>query len=378
MTPMLLVILDGLTDEPSPLGTPLETAACPALGRIRRDGAYGTLLTAPAGLPVDSLTCISTLLGVPRDRIPVGRAYLEALSCGVPVGKADAVCRCNLVTVEDGRLVSSCAGDWDRAQMQCYYRSVFPRIERESGFRLFPMGGYKNLLVAQSGTQGLKGLVAVPPHERIGQKVDSLLPHGTPLAAQLAGLARRSRAVDAGKTVREHMLFPWDATAPQSFPNFASLHGLRAAAVCATEIVRGIAIAMGLRVVTPDGATGEADTDLAAKATAALQLLSEYDLVLVHVNGADELSHRRDAAGKTAFLSRVDRDLIAPLLWHAPPKTRMLVCSDHATSVRTGKHLALPQPFWLWGAQIRGALGPFAGDRAVQLLKGMIEWPRQL
>ncbi|WP_425516386.1 hypothetical protein, partial [Ligaoa zhengdingensis] len=82
MTPMLLVILDGLTDEPSPLGTPLETAACPALGRIRRDGAYGTLLTAPAGLPVDSLTCISTLLGVPRDRIPVGRAYLEALSCG--------------------------------------------------------------------------------------------------------------------------------------------------------------------------------------------------------------------------------------------------------------------------------------------------------
>ena len=44
----------------------------------------------------------------------------------------------------------------------------------------------------------------------------------------------------------------------------------------------------------PSHATGDVDTDLAEKAGMAARLSEAYDFVLLHLNGADEASHRRN------------------------------------------------------------------------------------
>lgn len=353
--PMIMLIIDGLPDILPTDSQPFyETAACKNLAGMCKNGAYGCFNTVPEGFPADSLTCIATLLGVTVENLPRGRAYLEALSSGVAVAGNDAVCRCNFVEVnEHGVLVSSCA------------QGVVPVVVGE--YPLHHMGGYKNLLVCPDMAQYAAQTITKPPHEHIGKPVEELLPTGTPLADALCSIARNSAVVRNHQT---RMLYPWDVTTRHTMPQFSQIHGVSAAAVCAAEIARGIALGMGIAAITPVGATGEADTSLEAKAHTALELAKRYDFVLVHVNGADELAHRRDAAGKAEFLTRVDEELAGVLLTQTTSDTVLLVTSDHATLSGTGQHAGGPQPFVLYGGgAARGNLGRHSGQDAVAMMK---------
>lgn len=366
--PMILLILDGLTDDPQPaLGgkTPLAAAYCPNLHRMAECGAQGFFNTVPAGMPVDSLTCISTLLGVPPQSLPAGRAFLEALSCGAAVGETDAVCRCNLVSLNaDGTLESSCAQGTEYRRQIC---EALARRLSTGGRKLTHMSSYKNLLVLAGGAEQVSGVHTFPPHQHAGEPFESLLPAGGALGEALAELARESKELLRAQRLA---LLPWGASVRQSLPAFSALHGMGGAAVCATEVVRGLALAMGLAVVTPEGATADFDTNLFAKARAALEQLGNSGFVLVHVNGTDELSHRRDARGKAEFIARIDSELVAPLLAGMPPNTALLVCCDHTTLCATGRHRGGPQPFVLYGGAARGCLGERAGADAISILKG--------
>lgn len=365
--PTLMIIIDGLTDDPQESldgKTPLMAARCSALDFMRKNGAYGFFDTVPQGFAADSLTCISTLLGVPPHSLPVGRAYAEALSLGVHIGEDDAVCRCSLVTLDGGgRLLSACAAGASGKTELC--RELAERLAPQ-GMSFVPMGGYKNLLVLRGCAKDARGVTTFAPHQHEGEPFEALLPRGaSAVCGRLAELARASVTPHGAGALA---LLPWGTATAQSLPQFAALHGVNGAAVCATEVMRGIAIGMGMRVVTPQGATADSDTDLGAKARAALALLGGGELVLVHINGADELSHRKDAAGKTEFISRIDKELLAPLLSRSPKGTRFLVCSDHSALCATGGHRGEPQPFVLYGGAESGDMGTLDGTRAVEIL----------
>ena len=66
--------------------------------------------------------------------------------------------------------------------------------------------------------------------------------------------------------------------------------------------------------------------------------------MVTHFNGADEASHRHDYEGKAAFIEKIDREFVGPLLtvWTEPLK--ILVCGDHVTSSVTGRHTNGPVP----------------------------------
>ena len=120
--------------------------------------------------------------------------------------------------------------------------------------------------------------------------------------------------------------------------------------VAARGAAAGIAKLLGARVVTPDGATGHTSTDLSAKAAAAVRALgSGAGRIVVHVGGADEAAHERDADAKVAFLERVDAELIAPLARAAERAGGTLcVCADHGCDPATGEHDADPVPSLTW------------------------------
>jgi 2,3-bisphosphoglycerate-independent phosphoglycerate mutase len=109
----------------------------------------------------------------------------------------------------------------------------------------------------------------------------------------------------------------------------------RTVVVAAAGAAAGCARLLGARIVIPDGATGDVDTDLAAKARAALDAVRGASRVVVHVGGPDEAAHRRDQAQKIAALEAVDRELLAPLAERGGPLT---VAADHGTCPLTGEH----------------------------------------
>jgi 2,3-bisphosphoglycerate-independent phosphoglycerate mutase len=124
--------------------------------------------------------------------------------------------------------------------------------------------------------------------------------------------------------------------------------------VCARGAAAGLGRLLGGDVVTPRGATGDVDTDLSAKAAAAVAAIEAgAPRVVVHVGAPDEAAHRRDQDGVVDALQRMDAELLAPLRDAvAAAGGRLAVCPDHGTDAQTGRHTAAPVPALVWGADV--------------------------
>jgi len=128
--------------------------------------------------------------------------------------------------------------------------------------------------------------------------------------------------------------------------------------VAALGAAAGAARLLGATVVVPAGATGRPDTDLQAKAAAAVAAIDrDTPHVVVHVGGADEAEHERDPAGKVAAIERADHELLAPIAAAVRRAGGSLtVCPDHGCDPATGEHDAAPVPSVTWPG--RGAAAP--------------------
>jgi 2,3-bisphosphoglycerate-independent phosphoglycerate mutase len=148
----------------------------------------------------------------------------------------------------------------------------------------------------------------------------------------------------------------WDDGAPPSGPLPVST-----TVVAARGAAAGCATLLGADVVVPRGATGDTDTDLRAKAQAAIAAVAAgAERVVVHVSAPDEAAHRRDGGGVVAALERMDAELLAPLRdVVAAQGGRLAVCPDHGTDPATGGHDAAPVPALVWG----GGVAPCGPDR---------------
>jgi 2,3-bisphosphoglycerate-independent phosphoglycerate mutase len=136
--------------------------------------------------------------------------------------------------------------------------------------------------------------------------------------------------------------------------------------VCARGAAAGCARLLGTRVVTPEGATGDIDSDLFAKAQAALAAIaSGAARVVVHVGGPDEAAHRREPEAVVGALERVDGELLAPLRDAVGTLGgRLAVCPDHGTDPGSGRHDPAPVPAVVWGENVRGEGPSTVSERA--------------
>jgi 2,3-bisphosphoglycerate-independent phosphoglycerate mutase len=134
--------------------------------------------------------------------------------------------------------------------------------------------------------------------------------------------------------------------------------------VCGPGAAAGCARLLGADVVVPATATGDVDTDLAAKAGAAIDAIERgIPRVVVHVGAPDEAAHRRDPDAKAAALTLLDAHLMAPLRDTVQRAHGTLaVCPDHGTDPRTGAHDAAPVPALRWGAGVE----PAGADRMTE------------
>jgi 2,3-bisphosphoglycerate-independent phosphoglycerate mutase len=132
--------------------------------------------------------------------------------------------------------------------------------------------------------------------------------------------------------------------------------------VAARGAAAGCARLLGAALVVPPGATGDVDTDLHAKARAAVAAMQRgAERVVVHVGGPDEAAHRRDAGAKIAALEAIDVALLAPLRDAvARAGGTLAVCPDHGTDPLDGTHDAGAVPALRWGPMIApaGRAGP--------------------
>ena len=196
--------------------------------------------------------------------------------------------------------------------------------------RYVSLGGYKSLLIFPGLGAAARDLSTYPPYALAGRLAEDLCPRGCP----------ELETVFQALCLPQCCCIPWGQSRPIALPPFPE----KGCVISGTSVVRGIGKLLGMDVWTVPGATGDTDTDLSAKCLAALDAAGKYPFVLLHINGADEASHRKDAREKHAFLAKVDIEIIRPLAAKLP---YFVVTGDHAADPRTGNHAGTPQPVFI-------------------------------
>jgi 2,3-bisphosphoglycerate-independent phosphoglycerate mutase len=365
-----IILPDGAADVPLPQlegRTPLETARIPNMDWVAAHGRMGRMVTVPAGFTPATDVATLSVFGYNPHVYYSGRAPIEAAARHLTVGPDELVFRCNFVTILDGRMHDFTAGhiaqaEADRliADLNTLARQGEPPLR---GCTFHAGVSYRNLLIA-AGAAGMQ-LTCAPPHDIPNQPVAEHQPRGTG-QERVAGIMAQARAL-----LREHEvnrarraagrdpvtdIWLWGQGQPKQLEPFVQRFGLRGAVITGVDILRGLALMMGMDLIEVPGATGYIDTNYAGKGEAAVRALDKYDLVVVHVEAADEAGHLGNADEKVKALERIDERIVGPVLAalrkHA--EWRILIAPDHPTPVATTAHDAAPPPFCFAGSGVRG------------------------
>ena len=138
---------------------------------------------------------------------------------------------------------------------------------------------------------------------------------------------------------------------------------------------------VGIEPIDVPGATGGLDTDMIAKADAALEALKTYELVVLHVKATDLCGHDGKASEKIRVIERMDA-MMGHLKSRLPSDVVVAITADHSTPVAMKEHSGDPVPLTIFGEGVRvdgvltfdersvahGSLGRVRGQDVMNLL----------
>ncbi len=377
-----IIIPDGCADEPQDSldgRTPLQAAHLPNMDRVAQIGLVGRSNNAPSAFTPASDVATLSLFGYDPLKVYTGRAPLEAVAIGIPLGPADWALRCNLVYIEKEQMRDFTAGHLTSEESRPLIETLHAKLGGpvEGGRLEFHQGvSYRNILVFRGAPAApfASTTKTQPPHDIPDKPIADYLPKG-PGSELLIDLMRRSRDVlrddpvnrrriESGKRPATQCWLWGEGRAPSVRP-FVELYGRRGAIISAVDLVRGTGMLIGWDRIDVPGATGYLDTDYAAKGRFAVDALHRHDLVCVHVEAPDEASHEGKAEEKVKALERIDECIVGPLLAALPRfgEWRILV-PDHRTTLRTRAHAYGAVPFAAAGTGIQSR-GQQSYDEAV-------------
>lgn len=345
---------DGMGDihsEPSQL-TPLEAAKTPNMNRIAGCGELGLIHTIPEGLPPGSDVGNLSLFGYNPKEVYTGRSPLEAASMGVKLGPDDVAFRLNMVTLRgegEGELMDDYSGGHIETEDSAPLLKALADALGDETFDFYPGVSYRHLLVWRGGAMNME---TTPPHDILDKPIASHMPRGAG-AEELVRIMEASRKILADhpqNQKREHPIdiaWLWGQGKAPSVPTFAQKFGLKGAAISAVDLVRGVAVYAGFKLINVPGATGFLDTDYTAKGAYALEALKDHDLVFVHIEAPDEAGHMGNREEKIKAIEAIDEKILGPMLEKLPElgDFKILVTSDHATPYSLRTHNSDPVPF---------------------------------
>ena len=330
------------------------------MDRLAREGRGGLVRTIPPEQHPGSDVGNLEIFGYDSRVHYSGRAPLEAASMGVPLGEEDVAFRCNLITRDGDTLVDYSAGHIGTEEAAELVALIAAELQQD-GISFFPGVGYRHLMVFSNGPENLE---SYPPHDIMGESIAEHLPTGEG-AEEIRRLMAEAEPVLARAEVNRrrvraglppaNAIWLWGSGRALRLPGIESRFGVSGGVISAVDLVRGIGVAAGLRVIPVPGITGYLDTNYTGKAEHALAALESDDFVYVHVEAPDEAGHNGDVDGKTGaiedFDAKVAGTLLAGLEVLKEP-ARILLAPDHRTPIALRTHSREPVPFVLWGAGI--------------------------
>jgi len=360
----IILLGDGMADYPlEELGgkTPLQAAYTPYMDRIATQGTVGLIDTIPQGFSPGSDVAILTLLGYEAGKYYTGRGPLEAANMGVQLGSEDVAFRCNLVTIgseNDPFMEDFTAGHITSTEAKELLLYLDEKLG-SSEFQFYPGVSYRHLMVWKNGTNKL---MTTPPHDITGKPVESYLPKGLG-SKVIQNLMSRSKEILHNHPVNikrlkndmkpANSIWLWGQGSAPKFLKFSEKYSIKGGMISAVDLLNGIGIYAGLKVIRVEGATGYTDTNYLGKANAALKALIDLDYIFVHVEAPDEMGHEGNLEGKIHAIENFDKKIVGTVLNKIDEHKdfRLMVLSDHPTPIALKTHTSNPSPFLVFSSK---------------------------
>ena len=390
----IIILGDGMADEPIASlhnKTCLQAANKPSIDKVAAMGRCGMLDTIPEGFAPGSEIANLSVLGYDVPKVFEGRGSLEAASMGVAIDEGEMAMRCNLICIADGKIKNHSAGHISNEEAE----ELILFLQKELGneqINFFPGVSYRHLLKLKGGRKELK---CTPPHDVTGTPFAEVVIQAETEEAKasadlLNDLILRSQKLlehhpvnlkraAAGKD-KANSIWPWSPGYKPEMKTLMELYGLKSGSVIsAVDLIRGIGVYAGLKVIEVEGITGLYNTNYEGKAQAAIEALRTNDFVYLHIEASDEAGHEGDVDLKVKTIEYLDYRVVQPILeevssWDEP--VTIAVLPDHPTPCAIKTHTNKPVPFIIYRTNEAGddvqQYDEFACEKgSYGLLKGM-------
>ena len=359
----LIILGDGMADEPiASLGnkTCLQAANKPNIDKIAALGRSGLLDTIPEGFAPGSEIANLSVLGYDLNKVFEGRGSLEAASMGVVIEPGEMAMRCNLICIENKKIKNHSAGHISNEEATELILFLQKELGNEA-INFFPGVSYRHLLKVKGGN---KNLICTPPHDVPGTLFSEVMIKAEVNEAQktadlLNDLILRSQTLlenhpvnlkraAAGKD-KANSIWPWSPGYKPEMKTLLETHHMKSGAVIsAVDLIKGIGVYAGLKVIEVEGATGLYNTNYEGKAQAAIDALRENDFVYLHIEASDEAGHEGDVELKIKTIEYLDSRVVKPIFdevstWNEP--VTIAILPDHPTPCVYKTHTNSPVPF---------------------------------
>jgi len=355
-----VVIIDGAAGWPLPDHdgkTCLELAHSLNLDIMAKEGVVGLVRTIPPGMEPSSGCACMSILGYDPEVYYRGRSAIEAKGMDIPVNQGEAIFRCNLVAVREGKMWSYSSGYISTDEAQELIAALNESLGDDK-VHFYPGVSYRHICKIK-GREDTLLATCTPPHDIMSKPVNEFLPHGDG-SELLQDLMARSEVVlrdhpvnierkARGDIPATRIWLFWGSGKIPDMPAFKEVYGLDAALTSGVDILRGLAKMIEVEVLYIPGVTDGLDNDYAAQAVGALEALKEHDLVVIHVEAPDEAGHAGSIGDKIEAIQRVDKEIMSRIRTWDKDVLRVLVMPDHATPIEVQTHVEDPVPFILWG-----------------------------
>jgi 2,3-bisphosphoglycerate-independent phosphoglycerate mutase len=340
---IVLLVLDGLGDVPDPDHggrTPLEAARTPNFDALAPRASQGRLVPVAPGITPGSGPGHLGLFGYDPLETPVGRGVLEALGAGIALAHGDVAARANFCTVDAAGIVTDRrAGRIPSETCARLVERLRQDAARFDDIEVVLQAGKGHRFVAVFRGPGLGGDVADADPHREGKPVPDARALESGAANEKTARVVNAFVRRAAELLRDdapaNAVLARGLSARPHLAGYRERFGLRAAAIAAYPMYRGVAQLAGMDVFVPDG-EGAADAFAAAQAR-----WSTFDFFFMHVKGTDMAGEDGSFDAKVSVVEQVDGALPA-LLALAPDV--LCVTGDHSTPVPMKGHSWHPVP----------------------------------
>ncbi|MEM3079987.1 MAG: 2,3-bisphosphoglycerate-independent phosphoglycerate mutase [Thermoproteota archaeon] len=390
----IMVICDGMGDRPhSEHGgmTPLEAADTPNMDAMADEGLVGFMDVVAPGVPPGSDVAHLSLFGYDPHEYYTGRGGFEAVGAGLSLSPGDVAFRCNFATVDDDLTVM----DRRAGRIKEDADKLMPAIR---GFRLDVEGltyefhhtvEHRGVLVFR-GKNLSRHVSDTDPH-KVGERILKSTPLEPEEAAERTAEALNQFTLKSFEALKDHpvnlkriqegkppanIILSRGAGTLPTLQTIPQKYGVKASAIAAVALVRGICKVVGMELINVPGATGGLDTNYSAKAEAALKSIKENDLTILHVKATDVASHDGDFEEKRRAIEKIDEMIGVIRREVRGSNVFVAVTADHTTPIAVRDHMGDPVPFLLWGPGVfRSGVGRFCERTARKGNAGRMRGP---